>query len=99
MTTTAIAALVTLCVGLVGCLWLLTRGRRAERMTAAVLMCMFAALALVFYSIGQGGMGALDAALMLGVAAPAGTLMVAARGRGLSRVTGSRNHRARRPAP
>ncbi|MFI6983217.1 hypothetical protein ACIBSV_32040 [Embleya sp. NPDC050154] len=95
MTTTAIAALVTLSVGALGCLWLLTRGRRAERMTAAVLMCMFASLALVFYSIGQGGMGALDAALLLGVAAPAGTLMVAARGRGPGRAAGGRDHRAR----
>lgn len=95
MTTTAIAALATLFVGLAGCLWLLTRARRAERMTAAVLMCMFASLALVFYSIGQGGMGALDAALLLGVAAPAGTLTVAARGRGLSRTAAGRDHRAR----
>ncbi|WP_406288048.1 hypothetical protein [Embleya sp. NBC_00896] len=95
MTTTAIAALVTLGVGLVGCLWLLTRGRRAERMTAIVLLCVFGCLALVFYSIGQGGMGALDAALLVGVTAPMGTLVVAARGRGLSRATGSRNHRAR----
>ena len=95
MTTTAIAALVTLAVGALGCLWLLTRGRRADRMTACVLLCMFGCLALVFYSVGRGGLAALDAALIVGVLAPAGTLLVAARGRGLSRTTGG-DHRASR---
>jgi multisubunit Na+/H+ antiporter MnhF subunit len=93
MTTTAIAALVTLFVGLFGFLWLVTRGRRADRMTACVLMCVFGCLALVFFSIGQGGMDALDAALLVGILAPMGTLLVAARGRGLRRTNGG--HRAR----
>lgn len=92
MTTTSIAALATAVVGLAACAGAFIYGPRQNRMTACVLAAIVVCLALVFLSIGQGRLAALDAALVIGALAPMGTVLVAARGRGLGTAGGRRRH-------
>ncbi|NUU24968.1 MAG: hypothetical protein HOV68_26200 [Streptomycetaceae bacterium] len=83
MTTTSVAALITAVVGLSACAWAFVHGPRQNRMTACVLGSIVVCLSLVLFSIGQGRMAALDAALVIGTLGPLGTVLVAVRGRGL----------------
>ncbi|NUP31324.1 MAG: hypothetical protein HOU01_06355 [Streptomycetaceae bacterium] len=94
MTTTSIAALATAVLGMAACGWAFFYGPRQNRMTACVLASIVACLALVFLSIGQGRLGALDVALVVGALGPMGTVLVAARGRGLGPAA-RRRHAAR----
>ncbi len=83
MNTTSVAALATAVVGLSACAWTFLHGPRQNRMTACVLASIVVCLALVFWSIGRGGLAALDAALVIGALGPLITIVVAVRGRGL----------------
>ncbi|HSA50252.1 MAG TPA: hypothetical protein VLH10_09095 [Yinghuangia sp.] len=85
MNTTSVAALGTAVVGLSACAWAFLHGPRQNRMTACVLASIVVCLALVFWSIGRGGLVALDAALVIGALGPLITIVVAVRGRGLGR--------------
>lgn len=85
MDTTSVAALATAVVGLSACAWTFLHGPRQNRMTACVLASIVVCLALVFLSIGRGGLAALDTALVIGALGPLITIIVAVRGRGLSR--------------
>lgn len=97
MNTTSVAALVTAVVGLSACAWTFVHGARQSRMTACVLASIVVCLSLVFLSIGQGRLAALDAALVIGTLGPMVTVLVAVRGRGLRRMTP--DEPGPRPAP
>ncbi|WP_436774772.1 hypothetical protein [Yinghuangia sp. YIM S09857] len=85
MNTTSVAALVTAVVGLSACAWTFVHGARQSRMTVCVLASIVVCLSLVFLSIGQGRLAALDAALVIGTLGPLVTVIVAVRGRGQNR--------------
>ncbi|MCF2527817.1 monovalent cation/H+ antiporter complex subunit F [Yinghuangia soli] len=98
MTTTSLAALATAVVGLSACGWAFVHGQRQNRMLACVLASIIVCLALVFFSIGQGRLAALDAALVIGTLGPLVTVLVAVRGRGLGAAKQPVGHGRRRHA-
>lgn len=98
MNTTSLAALATAVVGLSACTWAFVHGQRQNRMTACVLASIIVCLSLVFFSIGQGRIAALDAALVIGTLGPLVTVLVAVRGRGLRTARQPAVHSRRRHA-
>jgi multisubunit Na+/H+ antiporter MnhF subunit len=88
-----IAALGTVVVGLAGCGWVVTGGPRRDRVAALLTASLVVCLALTLLSAGHESLTALDLALLAGVAGPLGTVVVAARGRGLAAGGGHRRRR------